>query len=129
MVKITTAMTPPIMAELLLTPSKTCPSLLGKLALAESKCQGSVAADIGGMVKGEAPQLDSTRSPWMKAWEEFFDLKAVLRGEIPLNCTLERQPVNPGVLYLCISSSIFPVSSVPPCSAHNKRAYLLPNDD
>lgn len=70
-------------------------------SLPESKCHGSVAADIGGIVSGDAPQLDSTSSPWMWTWEEVLvDLKAALRGAIWLNCTLDRQPVNPGVLYL-----------------------------
>lgn len=48
--------------------------IIGMLALSKgrlelfspvlSRCQGSVAADIGGMVRGEAPQLDSTSLPW-----------------------------------------------------------------
>lgn len=79
--------------------------------LPESKCQGSVAADIGGMVSGDAPQLDSTSSPWMWTWEEaLVGLRAALSGAIWLNWTLDRQPVNPGVLYLYISWSIFPIS-------------------
>lgn len=83
-----------------------------KPCLPESKCHGSVAADIGGIVSGDAPQLDSTSSPWMWTWEEVLvDLKAALRGAIWLNCTLDRQPVNPGVLYLYISWSIFPIST------------------
>lgn len=117
MVKITTAMTPPMIAEFLLTPfliAWPCPGLYGKSALAESrwsKCQGSVADDIGERVSGEAPQLDSTSSPWMWTWAEMLVcLKAALRGAIWLNWTLERHPVNPGVLYLWISWSIFPVS-------------------
>lgn len=34
-----------------------------------SRCQGSVAADIGGMVRGDAPQLDSTSLPWYDTGE------------------------------------------------------------
>ena len=71
MVKIATAMTPPVMAEFLLTPFLMAwprPGLYGKSALAASRwseCQGSVADDMGDRVSGEAPQLDSTSSPWM----------------------------------------------------------------
>lgn len=56
---------------------------------------------MGERVSGEAPQLDSTSSPW--TWtcaEVLVCLKAALRGAISLNWTLERQPVKPGVLYL-----------------------------
>ena len=64
------------------------------------------------MVSGDAPQLDSTSSPWMWTWEEVLvGLRAALSGAIWLNCTLDRQPVNPGVLYLYISWSIFPIST------------------
>ena len=56
---------------------------------------------MGERVSGEAPQLDSTSSPWTCTWAEaFVCLKAALRGAIWLNWPLERHPVNPGVLYL-----------------------------
>lgn len=80
-----------------------------------SRCQGSVAADIGGMVRGEAPQLDSSSFPWCEAgeaaagaesarasvgeaWAAEADLRADLSGATPLNCTRDRQPTKPGVL-------------------------------
>ena len=56
---------------------------------------------MGARVSGEAPQLDSNSSPWVcTRAEAFVCLKAALRGAIWLNWTLERHPVNPGVLYL-----------------------------
>lgn len=93
-----------------------------------SRCQGSVAADIGGMVRGDAPQLDSTSLPWKEtgeaaagcrsgradvavAWACAVVLSANLRGAMPLNCTLDRHPMKPGVLYLSMmTGSTCPVS-------------------
>ena len=74
------------------------------VTLPESECHGFVAEDIGWMVCGFAPQLDSTSSPsvWIRE-EMLVDLKAALSGAIWLNCTRDRQPENPGVLYLWIS--------------------------
>ena len=54
---------------------------------------------MGEIVRGDAPQLDSTRTPWTEAVEEMPDRRAAFRGAIRLNCTLERQPTKPGVLY------------------------------
>ncbi len=68
-------------------------------------------ADIGGTTSGDAPQLDSTRTPCMEAVEGTPVLRAAFSGAMRLNCTLERQPTNPGVLYLSINTgSIWPVS-------------------
>lgn len=76
-----------------------------------SRCQGSVADDMGERVSGEAPQLDSTRAPCTcTCAEALVCRRAALSGAMRLNCTRERQPVKPGVLYLWISWSIFPVS-------------------
>lgn len=69
-----------------------------------SRCHGSVAADMGGMVRGDAPQLDSTSLPWCETGAEPRDLRAAFRGAMLLNCTLDRQPTNPGVLYFSIST-------------------------
>lgn len=81
------------------------------IRLPESGCQGSKAADMGGTVSGDAPQLDSTRTPCMEAVEGSTVLRAAFSGAIRLNCTLERQPTNPGVLYRSINTgSIWPVS-------------------
>ena len=35
------------------------------VTLPASRCQGSLAEAIGEMVRGEAPQLDGTRIPWV----------------------------------------------------------------
>ena len=67
--------------------------------LPESGCQGLVAADIGGMVRGEAPQLDSTSFPLTETGAAMRDLSAAFRGAMPLNCTRDRQPTKPRVLY------------------------------
>lgn len=81
------------------------------IRLPESGCQGSKAADMGGTVSGDAPQLDSTRTPCIEAVEGGTVLRAAFSGAIRLNCTLERQPTNPGVLYRSINTgSIWPVS-------------------
>lgn len=62
-----------------------------------SRRHGSVAADIGGMVRGEAPQLVSTSLPWKDTgeaapgslsgvvWAGAPTLRADLMGAIPLN--------------------------------------------
>ena len=84
------------------------------MILPPSTCQGSVAADIGGMVRGDAPQLDSTSLPW---WETDTgagprDLRAAFSGAMLLNCTRDRQPTKPGVLYFVMrTGSISPVSA------------------
>lgn len=66
---------------------------------------------MGGTVSGDAPQLDSTRTPCMEAVEGSTVLRAAFSGAMRLNCTLERQPTNPGVLYRSINTgSIWPVS-------------------
>lgn len=56
---------------------------------------------MGESVSGEAPQLDSTSWPWMcTCAEALVCRRAALSGASWLNWTLERHPVNPGVLYL-----------------------------
>lgn len=69
--------------------------------------------DIGETVRGDAPQLDSTSLPWCETETASRERRAAFRGAILLNCTLERQPTKPGVLYFSISTgSIGPVSAI-----------------
>lgn len=70
-----------------------------------------MAADIGEMVRGDEPQLDSTSFPWCDTGRECCERRAAFRGEMLLNCTRDRQPTKPGVLYFSISTgSMGPVS-------------------
>lgn len=47
-------------------------------------CQGSLAAAIGEIVKGDAPQFDSTRMPWVVTGATMPDLSAAFRGAMLL---------------------------------------------
>lgn len=68
-------------------------------------------ADIGEMVRGDEPQLDSTNLPWCDTGKMSRERRAALRGAMLLNCTRDRQPTKPGVLYLSITGSMGPVSA------------------
>lgn len=48
-------------------------------------CQGLLTDSICGIVRGDAPQFDSTSSPTTCTWELFLDRKANFNGAMRLN--------------------------------------------
>lgn len=48
-------------------------------------CQGSLAEAIGEMVRGDAPQLDGTRIPWVLTGATMPERRAAFRGAMLLN--------------------------------------------
>lgn len=58
---------------------------LQTVSLPASRCQGSLAEAIGEMVRGEAPQLDGTRIPWVLTGAARPERSAAFNGATLLN--------------------------------------------
>lgn len=55
------------------------------VSLPASRYQGSLAEAMGEMVKGEAPQLEGTRIPWVLTGEARLERSAAFNGATLLN--------------------------------------------
>ena len=68
------------------------------VSLPASTCQGSLAEAMGKMVRGDAPQLEGTRIPWVMTGAAGPKRRAAFSGATPFSWTRDRQPTKPGVL-------------------------------